>query len=207
MGVNILDPGSGYTTAPYVSIDDSCESGSGANAFSTIDSKGGVKSIVVTSPGLNYLGPNDIGGPNPSDIVRNFNEIDLGEGTDTGTGTGPCSINPVDEDGNELIGFIQDIVILSTGVGYTKDDIIFSETCNNDIKITPNIDDDGRIVGVNILNPGTSLRVFPVLSINTENGFGAALLPVLGFNKVSEPTTETNRQLVQKVILCAEDHE
>ena len=72
--------------------------------------------------------------------------------------------------------------------------------------IKPKLDPDRRIVGVNIVNPGTGLKVSPRLSINTQDGFGATLLPVLGFKEVTDPTPETNRQIVQQVILCSEDH-
>jgi hypothetical protein len=202
MGVNLLNPGSGYETAPYVSIDDSCESGSGANAFAVIGgSNGEVTGIVVDAPGSGYLGPNDLGGPTPSDIVRNTGGINFDDDL------APCSVNPIDEDGKPVVGFIESIVVVSTGVGYTEDDIIISSVCNSDILAKPKLDPNGRIIGADIINPGTAIRVFPRLTINTENGFGAVLLPVLGFKDVEAPTTETNRQLVQKVILCAEDHE
>jgi hypothetical protein len=202
MGINLLDPGSGYTTAPYVSIDDSCESGSGATAFAVLGGpSGGIERIVVDTPGSGYLGPNDLGGPFPSDIVRNVGGIDLGDDFSS------CAINPIDEDGNQVVGFIESIVVLSTGIGYSEDDIITNIICNSDFIGTPKLDSNGRIIGVNIINPGTAIRVSPRLTINTENGFGAVLLPVLGFKAVEDPTPETNRQLVQKVILCAEDHE
>lgn len=204
MGINLTDPGESYGTAPYVSVDDSCDSGTGATAYTIIDSNGQVTDIVVNSPGSGYIGPNDLGGPNPNDVVKNINNLDL---TNTSAGGNLCSIDPIDQDGKPLVGFVKKIIILNTGVGYSEDDLIFSETCGVDIDIRPKVDPDGRIVGVTIINPGTAIRIFPSLSINTGNGFGAILLPVLGFTDPKEPTVETNRQIVQKVVLCAEDHE
>ena len=211
MGVNVLNPGASYTTAPYVSIDDSCESGSGAVGFTRINPQGQVTDVVITSPGLNYLGPNDLGGPTPEDVVRNVRG-DISDNVTGGVtggvsgGIDPCSVNPIDEDGNQVVGFIKEIIILSTGIGYTEDDIIINDVCDSDVIIKPKLDPDGRIVGVNIVNPGTGLKVSPRLSINTQDGFGATLLPVLGFKEVTDPTPETNRQIVQQVILCSEDH-
>ena len=63
------------------------------------------------------------------------------------------------------------------------------------------------IIGVTIVNPGTAIRVYPELVINTEDGFGATLLPVLEFRPIKPVSIETNRQKVEQVILCAENHE
>ena len=109
MGVNVLNPGASYTTAPYVSIDDSCESGSGAVGFTRINPQGQVTDVVITSPGLNYLGPNDLGGPTPEDVVRNVRG-DISDNVTGGVtggvsgGIDPCSVNPIDEDGNQVVG-------------------------------------------------------------------------------------------------------
>lgn len=55
IGADIRLPGSGYTSAPFVKISDSCGSGRGAYARSTINNKGQVTSIQVITPGYGYL--------------------------------------------------------------------------------------------------------------------------------------------------------
>ena len=59
-GVEITDPGSGYTSSPVVSIDDDCDEGYGAVASATIDNNqnsptyGQVTSITMVTTGENY---------------------------------------------------------------------------------------------------------------------------------------------------------
>tara|TARA_B100001250_G_scaffold183628_2_gene158040 strand:- start:5879 stop:7753 length:1875 start_codon:yes stop_codon:yes gene_type:complete len=59
-GVEITDPGSGYTSSPVVSIDDDCNEGYGAVAEATIDNNqysptyGQVTSVTMVTPGENY---------------------------------------------------------------------------------------------------------------------------------------------------------
>jgi hypothetical protein len=196
LGVNILDPGFGYTSAPYISIDDNCDNGVGARAYATVDSNGSISRIVMTYPGSGYIGPDS---------------VSTGTG---GTATGsdgievdPCDVNPVDENGNEVVAFIKDVVILNTGISYKTTDKIINSICNTDVEIYPKTDPDGRIIGVNIVNPGTAIRVYPELTINTEDGFGATLLPILEFRPIKPVSIETDRQKVEQVILCAENHE
>ena len=60
MGVEITDPGSGYTSPPLVSFGDKCDQGYGGYGTATIDTNpdsdtfGQVTSVVITSPGENY---------------------------------------------------------------------------------------------------------------------------------------------------------
>ena len=59
-GVELTDPGSGYTSSPVVSIDDDCNEGYGAVAEATIDNNqysptyGQVTSVTIITPGENY---------------------------------------------------------------------------------------------------------------------------------------------------------
>ena len=60
MGVEITDPGSGYTSPPLVSFGDKCDQGYGGYGKATIDTNpdsdtfGQVTSVIITSPGENY---------------------------------------------------------------------------------------------------------------------------------------------------------
>jgi hypothetical protein len=180
MGINIQNSGTGYSTPPYVSIEDPCGNGTGAVATAGISS-GSVTLVTIENPGSGYLGPSSI--------------------------TTPCTTNPVDESGSDVVGTIVGVNILNTGVGYASTDLITDIACNSDVKIYPIVDPDGRIVGTNIVNPGSAIRVFPELSINTEDGEGAVLQPILNFKPVEPVSIETNMNKIKKVVLCAEDHD
>jgi hypothetical protein len=54
VGVDLLSGGSGYKTAPFVTISDSCGLGRGAFAKANINEKGEVTSITMISSGLGY---------------------------------------------------------------------------------------------------------------------------------------------------------
>lgn len=180
MGINILNGGSGYTSAPYVSIVDSCDTGGGATATAGIGTTGSVTSVTIQTPGGNYV---------------------------SAGGTNPCSTNPITTSGSEVTGFIVGVEILRTGIGYTTGDLIDNSVCSDDVEIYPVVDPDGRIVDATIVNPGSAIRVYPDLFINTQDGEGALLRPILSFKPVETPTLETNRSKIKKVILCAENHE
>ena len=187
IGINILNRGSGYSTAPFISIDDSCDNGSGAQAYAVINA-GKVDKIVMTQTGGGYLGP-----PTTED------ETEIND---------PCNINSITESGSEVVGTLSDIIIIDPGFGYTNLDNIVDSACNNDLELFPIVDELGRILGIKINNPGTSINVFPKLEINTSVGQGAVLLPVLEFYDPKDVSyIETNLSKVGKVIYCSENHE
>lgn len=181
IGVNIINPGSGYSQAPYVSIQDACNNGLGAQASAVVGSGGTVTQVIVTNPGSGYLGP-----------IK--------------TDKDPCDVNPITSSGSEVVGSIVGVSIIRGGVGYKSTDVITNITCSSDVEIYPVVDDRGRIVDVNIVNPGTAIRILPELSINTEDGEGAILKPILSFKPIEPVTPETNREKVQRVVLCVENH-
>ena len=194
MGVNITNPGSGYVSEPNVYFEDACDNGRGASATAIIGLTDtgdiGVTQIVIKTPGFNYLGPSTAG---------------------VGTTASPCDVDPIDENGSSVVGTITGVIIDNTGINYKDTDVIYDAACANDVEIIPVVDDEGRIINVNIINPGTSIRVYPKLEINTENGRGAVLIPILEFNKkeiVSSESVDPNltTRKVNKVVYCAEDH-
>ena len=179
MGINLINSGTGYANPPYVSIEDPCGNGTGASATTEIED-GKVVKVIVDNPGSGYLGP--------------------------GTSTDPCATNPVDQSGSEVVGYIVGVKIIKTGIGYQSSDLIFNNVCDSDVEIYPIIDPSGRIVDVNIVNPGTAIRVFPELQINSQDGQGAILQPILSFKPIETTIAETDKNKIKKVILCAEDH-
>lgn len=185
IGVNLTDFGSGYNEAPYVSIDDSCDNGSGARATAII-TDGKVTSVIIDNPGYGY-----------------FNSS-----TYTGITTDPCFAPLIDSSGSEVVGFVMGIDVVRPGIGYTFTDRIVDEVCpSNDMEIYPIVDSLGRITGTNIVNPGSSIRVLPELEINSEDGEGAIIKPILAFKPVTDISIESNPLKVKKVVLCAENHD
>ena len=93
-------------------------------------------------------------------------------------GGGYLSEGVSDSEGVDVIGEIVDVNIISTGVGYEEGDLVVSETGQ---ALTPIIE-DGRIVGVDgKIDQG--LTDIPKLTVQTNTGFGAKLLPVSRFVK------------------------
>lgn len=54
VGVEIQDPGSGYTTPPIITFTDACDKGYGAYGRANINSQGQVTSVSIISRGENY---------------------------------------------------------------------------------------------------------------------------------------------------------
>ena len=98
-------------------------------------------------------------------------------------GGGYLSEGVSDSEGVDVIGEIVDVTIISTGAGYEDGDLVVSESGQ---ALTPIIE-DGRIVGVKgKIDQG--LTDIPKLTVQTNTGFGAKLLPVTRFVKREEYT-------------------
>ena len=187
-GINITDFGVEYTSPPYVSIEDPCNNGAGAQATAVINDSGSVTGVIINQPGYGYLNSSNI---LPGISVSNAN---------------PCNTNPIDASGSEVTGSIVGINIVRAGLGYTTGDLIIDSACPNGVELYPTVNSNGSITGVNIINPGV-IRVFPQLTINSPNGEGAILQPIVKFKPVNPVTVETDKTKIKKVILCAENHD
>jgi hypothetical protein len=182
MGVNITNPGSGYVSEPNVYFEDACDNGRGTQAVAVIgdvpNEDGTGTTSGVTDIVILEPGTNYLG-PDPDD-------------------------NPLDDDGKSVVGIITSVLIPKPGIGYTEGDTITDD--NSDVLIEPVTGPNGQIIAVNIINPGSGIKVYPRLQINTQTGEGAELIPVLRFNPVPEITPELNQNKVGKIVYCAEDH-
>ncbi len=88
-----------------------------------------------------------------------------------------------DSEGVDVIGEIVDANIISTGAGYEEGDLVVSESGQ---ALTPIIE-DGRIVGVKgKIDQG--LTDIPTLTVQTNTGFGARIIPITRFVKREEYT-------------------
>ena len=74
--------------------------------------------------------------------------------------------------GDQFVSTLNGVFVANPGFGYEPGD-------------TSNVGDliiqDGKILGVNITNPGIGYTVLPDIKINTRTGFNADLKPILGF--------------------------
>ena len=114
------------------------------------------------------------------------------------TGDGYQSSGVSDASGVDVIGEIVDVNIISTGVGYEEGDLIVSESGQ---ALTPIIE-DGRIIGVSgRIDQG--LTDIPKLTVQTNTGVGAKLLPITRFVKRADYTdlVVPEAQLI-RVISC-----
>jgi FtsP/CotA-like multicopper oxidase with cupredoxin domain len=100
-GVTVTDPGSGYTTAPTVTITDTTGPGAGASATATLT----VTGLTLTAPGTGYTS-------NPTVAISDS----------TGTGTGAAGTATVTTD------TVSSITIVNGGGGYTTASVAITGT-------------------------------------------------------------------------------
>ena len=177
IGVSMDELGSGYTTPPLVSFNDSCENGAGASGKAVIKN-GQIVKVIMQESGGGYLGG----------AVGSIAEISEGTVDDITDEDG----NVVSEqfvsdqisttEGEQVIAVLDGIDIINTGVGYEEGDTITTD----DGQVLEPIIQNGRIVDANPVNVIDGITDLPKLSINTSTGFGAIIRPTLNFIKVKE---------------------
>ena len=167
----------------------------------------GVVGAVMTNPGQEYL-PNTT----ETDIDGNVKEL-----------TPDPNAN---YDGEQsYVTSLDDVVVENTGFGYDDNDTASvsggsvasagdtlpgdatSDTIQKigqaevELKIQ-----DGLIVGVNVVNGGFGFTKLPEITINSDTGAGAKLLPVLKFTKVDDASqlAQITQDAVVTVISCIE---
>ena len=149
IGVEITDPGSGYTSPPLISFGDKCDQGYGAYGKANIDinpaspTYGQVTSVTMTSIGENY--PIDA---SKTTVKGQFPEV-----------------------------YIDDIIIEDPGSNYQEGDFI-SEDIRPVIETNPESPNFGRIVAIEIVEQIPYNR-FPNMNVVSETGFGAVIRPIM----------------------------
>ena len=96
----------------------------------------------------------------------------LGGGGNTGEGSA---------EGEQVIGEISKVQVLSTGVNYQQGDLIIVE---GSTPLTPIIE-DGRIVGAEGIS-SVGLDRIPTLTIQSNTGYGAIIRPVTTFKPIED---------------------
>ena len=207
IGVAINGPGFGFKEPPLLSFFDSCDKGSGAGGYARLNEDGSIADVVITDPGSGFL-PNTT----ETDLDGNVKEL-----------TPDPNAN---YDGEQsFVTSLDDVVVENTGFGYDDNDTASvsggsvasagdtlpgdatSDTIQKigqaevELKIQ-----DGLIVGVNIVNGGFGFTKLPEITINSDTGAGAKLLPVLKFTKVDDASqlAQITQDAVVTVISCIE---
>ena len=164
----------------------------------------GVVGVVMTAPGQEYL-PNTT----ETDIDGNVKEL--------------IPDPNANYDGEvSYVTSLSDVVVENTGFGYDDGDtasvgggsvsssggsLTGSDTVQNpgqaEIEL---ITEDGLITGVNVVNGGFGFTKLPEITINSDTGAGAKLVPVLKFTKISDASqlAEISQDAVVTVISCIE---
>lgn len=97
---------------------------------------------------------------------------------DTGSQPGSSGSYPV-------VLTIKDVVVTNPGAAYSDKDTI-KITPDNGAVLTPVINDNGQLSGVNIVNPGIGFTDFPRIILQSNTGVNAQITPVFGIIRVGD---------------------
>ena len=164
----------------------------------------GVVGVVITSPGQEYLSnttETDLDG-NVKELIPDPNANYDGESS---------YVTSLDDVVVENTGFgYEDTDTVSVGggsVGSAGDTLVGSDTVPNpgQAQVELNIQ-NGLIVGASVVNGGFGFTRLPEISINSDTGAGAKLLPVLKFTKINDASqlAQISQDAVVTVISCIE---
>ena len=171
----------------------------------------GVVNVVITDPGQGYL-------PNTTETTlevmtdNDGNEMVDENGNPISTRTTKEVIPDPNAsyDGEQtFVTSLGDVVVTNVGFGYEDGDTVTvdgdgtSGDGSGGAEVELEIQ-DGRIIGAKVTNGGFGFTNLPDLTINSESGVGARLLPVLNFTKVQDASklAESMRQSAVTVISC-----
>ena len=167
IGVEITDPGSGYSSPPLISFGDKCDQGYGAYGKANIDKNpasptyGQVTSVTMTSIGENY--PIDA---SKTTVNGQFPEV-----------------------------YIDDIIIEDPGSDYQEGDFI-SDDIRPVIDSNPDSPNFGRIVAIEIVEQ-IPYDIFPDMTVISETGYGAVIRPILSTVKTQSDPIPTEEELIE----------
>lgn len=174
--VRVNNPGTGFTRPPTISIVDNSNYGRGATASATINQSGQIESIVIVEPGSGYCQTNLGTGTTDPNTGLGTTPTFTSPGVTTSPGIGTTSVGI----STVPIGIVTSIVVAAPGLGYTSGDVISIGPCEYNPIVTRN----GSIIGVTSASSCSSrFAVNPSVSINTRNGQGAVLYPVLQYTE------------------------
>lgn len=204
IGVDITNSGTNYTSAPTVKFNDACGKGSGAIARAVIGTAPipfgngtftsgttstpsigigtttttGIDRIIIEDPGSGYL-------PVP-DGSYGANGITITPPITTSTSTYPSGANGA----YPVIMKLCEIVIENSGFGYATTDTISIEPSNG-ATARPYFTPTGSIYRIEVISKGEGFKVIPTVTINSQTGTNAVLIPRLCSERVGDDLTIT----------------
>lgn len=210
VGVDLLYPGTNYTSPPFVTFSDSCNDGNYASAHSVINDNGEVTEIIIDNPGGGYsngdTGQDEFGnnitpsptptpGPTPTPTPPPAPTPTPTPTPTPGPTPGPTP-TPTTEV-REYVGCLTQLQIISTGVGYTVNDeiVVFPEIPNLEanVKLNP----QGQIISIDITNVPCDITETPKVIINSQTGSGAIIKPILKFTKVKTTSVSNTVETIE----------
>ena len=185
IGVNLISGGSGYTRPPFVSFSDSCGD-TFTGGYTIIDNFGQVVDVVMTTTPV--VPPIDgTFEDNPGGTGGTGTDGTGGTGTD---GTGGTGTDGTGTDGNlfgsDYIVCIEGFRVISTGIGYTTDDIFVVDPDIPNLEVSVKLTETGQVIDVQISERICGLSGYPEATINSETGDGVIIEPILSFIKINE---------------------
>lgn len=117
-----------------------------------------------------------------------------------GGGYIPTADTTPDSEGEDVVGDVEGVQILNTGVGYAAGDMIESD--DNSVTLKPQLDGNGRVIGADIISSNVGLTKIPNLSINSQTGIGAIIRPVIRYKRRSELDIDVPSDKVIRVVNC-----
>tara|TARA_B000000557_G_scaffold173222_1_gene140900 strand:- start:737 stop:3796 length:3060 start_codon:yes stop_codon:yes gene_type:complete len=131
---------------------------------------------------------------------------DTGDGTG-GTGTGGAGVDgrdyPEDNEGKyPVVLKLEDLLIEESGSNYNTDDKIIIEPSFG-AEAKPNFDKFGRLLSVDVINPGEGFNTMPDVYISSKSGLGAKMLPKFEIDRIGKDREqEFDKFKVIQVIDC-----
>jgi hypothetical protein len=219
IGIDITNPGGGYTSSPLIKFYDACGKGSGAvataiigvvnaqisgttsttttgtNGTTTTGTNGttttGVTKVVITDMGSGYLSAPDgsLGGDGR---------------TLTDPVKPPTAIYPSKSNGQyPVILKLCDVIIRESGFGYSQGDQVIIEPPNG-ATARATISPNGAIIKIDVLTKGEGFTEMPKIYIQSQTGYRANLIARLCVERVGDNLTivPVNLEKVINVVDC-----
>lgn len=182
--VEVIDGGSGYSSPLSIAIIDNSGYGQGAQVDAIVGVGGSITGAIVISGGSGYC-------------PGNYNNV----GIDTNI-TEENTL-PITGISTSVVGNVDSVYIIAPGIGYTSGDTISIGTTTISPIITPN----GSVVKVKLPNNfNQSFARPPIITINTNTGVGAEVIPVMKYTQQAIFVNKDSKSVIdQKQVINVVD--
>ena len=182
--VEVIDGGSGYSSPLSIAIIDNSGYGQGAQVDAIVGVGGSITGAIVISGGSGYC-------------PGNYNNV--------GLDTNITDVNtlPITGISTSVVGNVDSVYIIAPGIGYTSGDTISIGTTTISPIITPN----GSVVKVKLPNNfNQSFARPPIITINTNTGVGAEVIPVMKYTQQGIFVNKDSKSVIdQKQVISVVD--